>query len=34
MKEPHVAAMRQAPLKVQKPTGEESEIAEVFTGSK
>jgi hypothetical protein len=34
MKEPHVVAMRQAPLKAQKPTGEESEVAEVFTGSK
>jgi hypothetical protein len=29
-KEPHVVAMRQAPLKAQKPTEEESEIAEVF----
>ncbi len=30
MKEPHVMAMRQAPLKAQKPTQEEVEIAEVF----
>jgi hypothetical protein len=30
MNEPHVVAMRQAPLKVQKPTGEESEVAEVL----
>jgi hypothetical protein len=29
--EPPVAAMKKAPLKVQKPTGEEVEIAEVFT---
>jgi hypothetical protein len=28
--EPHVTAMRQAPLKAQKPTEEEAEIAEVF----
>ena len=28
--EPHVEAMRQAPLKAQKPTEEEVEIAEVF----
>jgi hypothetical protein len=30
MKEPHVMAMKQAPLKAQKPTQEEVEIAEVF----
>jgi hypothetical protein len=30
VKEPHVVAMRQAPLKAQKPTEEEVEIAEVF----
>ena len=30
VKEPHVLAMRQAPLKAQKPTEEEVEIAEVF----
>jgi hypothetical protein len=30
MREPHVLAMKQAPLKAQKPTGEEVEIAEVF----
>jgi hypothetical protein len=30
VKEPHIAAMRQAPLKAQKPSGEEAEIAEVF----
>ena len=30
VKEPHVVAMKQAPLKAQKPTEEESEIAEVF----
>jgi hypothetical protein len=30
MKEPHVLAMKQAPLKVQQPTEEEVEIAEVF----
>jgi LPXTG-motif cell wall-anchored protein len=29
-KEPHVVAMQAAPLKAQKPTGEEVEIAEVF----
>jgi hypothetical protein len=28
--EPHIAEMRQAPLKAQKPTEEEVEIAEVF----
>jgi len=31
MQEPHVMAMRQTPLKAQKPTEEEVEIAEVFT---
>jgi hypothetical protein len=30
LKEPHVVAMKQAPVKAQKPTGEEVEIAEVF----
>jgi hypothetical protein len=30
MKEPHVMAMKQAPLKAQKPNQEEVEIAEVF----
>ena len=30
MQEPHVVAMKQAPIKAQKPTGEEVEIAEVF----
>jgi hypothetical protein len=30
VKEPHVLAMSQAPLKAQKPTEEEVEIAEVF----
>src|SRR5579859_1204635 len=30
MQEPHVVAMKQTPLKAQKPTGEEVEIAEVF----
>src|SRR5260370_28092737 len=30
VKEPHVVAMSQAPLKAQKPTEEEAEIAEVF----
>jgi hypothetical protein len=30
MREPHVVAMKQAPVKAQKPTGEEVEIAEVF----
>jgi hypothetical protein len=30
MQEPHVIAMKQAPLKVQQPTQEEVEIAEVF----
>ena len=30
MKEPHVVAMKQAPLKAQKPTEEEVEIGEVF----
>jgi len=30
MQEPPVVAMKQAPLKAQKPTGEEVEIAEVF----
>ncbi|MEI9976761.1 MAG: hypothetical protein WDO73_34710 [Ignavibacteriota bacterium] len=30
MNEPHVVAMRQAPLKAQKPTEEEVEIAEIF----
>jgi hypothetical protein len=32
MKEPHVMAMKQAPLKAQKPTQEEVEISEVFMG--
>jgi hypothetical protein len=31
VQEPHVMAMKQAPLKAQKPTEEEVEIAEVFT---
>jgi len=31
MQEPHVMAMRQTPLKAQKPTEEEVEIAEAFT---
>jgi hypothetical protein len=31
MTEPHVMAMKQAPLKAQKPTEEEVEIAEAFT---
>ncbi|MGD1092050.1 MAG: hypothetical protein ABSB35_08665 [Bryobacteraceae bacterium] len=30
MQEPHVVAMKQTPIKAQKPTGEEVEIAEVF----
>ena len=30
MQEPHVMALKQAPLKAQKPTEEEVEIAEVF----
>jgi len=30
MNEPHVMAMKQAPLKAQKPSQEEAEIAEVF----
>jgi hypothetical protein len=30
MQEPHVMAMKQAPLKAQQPTEEESEIVEVF----
>jgi hypothetical protein len=30
VKEPHIVAMSQAPLKAQKPSGEEVEIAEVF----
>lgn len=30
MREPHVLALKQAPLKAQKPTGEEVEITEVF----
>src|ERR1700685_1234522 len=30
VKEPHILAMSQAPLKAQKPTEEEAEIAEVF----
>jgi hypothetical protein len=34
VKEPHVVAMRQAPLKAQKPTGEEVEISEVFDARK
>jgi hypothetical protein len=34
LKEPHVVAMRQAPLKAQKPTGEEVEISEVFDARK
>lgn len=33
MQEPHVVAMKQAPLKAQKPTEEEAEIAEVFVAS-
>jgi len=31
MQEPHVMEMKQAPLKAQKPTQEEVEIAQVFT---
>lgn len=31
MQEPHVMAMKQAPLKAQKPAGEEVKIAEAFT---
>jgi hypothetical protein len=31
MNEPHVMAMKQAPLKAQKPTEEEVEIAQAFT---
>jgi hypothetical protein len=34
LKEPHIVAMSQAHLKAQKPTGEEVEVAEVFTASK
>jgi hypothetical protein len=30
MQEPHVVAMKQAPLKAQKPTEQEVEVAEVF----
>lgn len=30
MQEPHVVAMKQTPLKAQRPTGEEVEIAQVF----
>ena len=30
MQEPHVVAMKQAPLKAQKPTEEEVDVAEVF----
>ena len=33
-KEAHIVAMSQAHLKAQKPTGEESEISEVFTAAK
>src|SRR5271170_4528050 len=33
VKAPHIVAMSQAPLKAQKPTGEEVEIAEVFVSS-
>jgi hypothetical protein len=33
MQEPHVVAMKQAPLKAQKPTEEEVEISEVFVAS-
>jgi hypothetical protein len=33
MQEPHVIAMKQAPLKAQQPTEEEVEIAEVFPAS-
>jgi hypothetical protein len=33
VKAPHIVAMSQAPLKAQKPTGEEVEIAEVFAVS-
>jgi len=33
MKESHVVAMKQAPLKAQKPTEEEVEVAEVFLPS-
>jgi hypothetical protein len=31
MNEPHVMALKQAPLKAQKPNQEEAELAEVFT---
>lgn len=31
MTEPHVMAMKQAPLKAEKPNQQESEVAEVFT---
>jgi hypothetical protein len=34
IKEAHVAAMRQARLKAQKPTGEESDISEMFAAPK
>ncbi|HEX4166527.1 MAG TPA: hypothetical protein VHZ55_13750 [Bryobacteraceae bacterium] len=34
MKEPHIVAMSQAPLKAEKPTGEESDVSEVFTAQK
>ena len=34
MKEAHVVAMQQAPLKAQMPTGEETEVAGVFTAPK
>jgi len=30
LQEPHVVAMKTAPLKAQKPTNEEVEVAEVF----
>jgi hypothetical protein len=33
VKAPHIVAMSQAPLKAQKPTGEEVEVAEVFAVS-
>jgi hypothetical protein len=33
MQEPHVIAMKQAPLKVQQPTAEEVDISEVFPAS-
>jgi len=33
VKAPHIVAMSQAPLKAQKPTGEEVEIGEVFAAS-